>query len=194
MKIQLGARRLSSGWKERGERTRRALKRRNASMKKRGKKARGEEGDEPAAFARRFRIRRSQRKLTPLAACPRATKLCARMLRAHQLCARKQRARVWRVVRTPHAERYEATFPCSNRARPSLCVRIQKTRLGRGIGSGKGKTSGRGHGGQKARQGSGKPRVSFEGGQTPIYKRIPKSGFTNTPYACMARASARESR
>jgi len=59
----------------------------------------------------------------------------------------------------------------------------QKTRLGRGVGSGKGKTSGRGHGGQKARQGRGKPRVGFEGGQTPLYKRIPKSGFTNAPYA-----------
>lgn len=53
-------------------------------------------------------------------------------------------------------------------------------RLGRGIGSGKGKTSGRGHKGQKARQGGQAGRgPGFEGGQTPIYQRIPKRGFTN---------------
>lgn len=52
-------------------------------------------------------------------------------------------------------------------------------RLGRGIGSGKGKTSGRGHKGQKARSGSGKSMEGFEGGQTPIYRRLPKRGFSN---------------
>ena len=53
---------------------------------------------------------------------------------------------------------------------------IQKRRVGRGIGSSKGKTCGRGHKGQKARSGSGiKP--FFEGGQTPLYKRLPKRGF-----------------
>ncbi|MBI2602020.1 MAG: 50S ribosomal protein L15 [Deltaproteobacteria bacterium] len=51
-------------------------------------------------------------------------------------------------------------------------------RLGRGIGSGLGKTAGKGHKGQKARK-SGNPRPGFEGGQTPIYRRIPKHGFTN---------------
>lgn len=56
--------------------------------------------------------------------------------------------------------------------------RHQKTRLGRGIGSGKGKTAGRGHKGQKARNGRG-PRLGFEGGQTPLRLRIPKRGFTN---------------
>ncbi|KAF4397140.1 hypothetical protein CsatB_027610 [Cannabis sativa] len=54
--------------------------------------------------------------------------------------------------------------------------RKQKTRKGRGIGSGKGKTAGRGHKGQKAR-GSGK--LGFEGGQTPLRRRLPKRGFTN---------------
>lgn len=49
-------------------------------------------------------------------------------------------------------------------------------RLGRGIGSGKGKTCGRGHKGQKARAG-GYHKVGFEGGQMPIQRRIPKSGF-----------------
>ena len=51
-------------------------------------------------------------------------------------------------------------------------------RVGRGIGSGLGKTSGRGQKGQKARTG-GKVRRGFEGGQTPLYRRLPKSGFTN---------------
>jgi large subunit ribosomal protein L15 len=51
-------------------------------------------------------------------------------------------------------------------------------RVGRGIGSGNGKTSGRGHKGQKARTGGG-VRRGFEGGQTPLYRRLPKRGFTN---------------
>lgn len=51
-------------------------------------------------------------------------------------------------------------------------------RVGRGIGSGLGKTSGRGHKGQKARSGGG-VRRGFEGGQTPLYRRLPKRGFTN---------------
>ena len=53
-----------------------------------------------------------------------------------------------------------------------------KTRVGRGMGSGLGKTSGRGHKGQKARSGGG-VRRGFEGGQTPLYRRLPKRGFTN---------------
>jgi len=54
-------------------------------------------------------------------------------------------------------------------------VKTKKIRLGRGIGSGKGKTSGRGHKGQKAR--SGVAIKSFEGGQMPLYRRLPKRGF-----------------
>lgn len=50
-------------------------------------------------------------------------------------------------------------------------------RRGRGHGSGNGKTAGKGHKGQKARSGS--PRIGFEGGQMPLYRRIPKRGFTN---------------
>ena len=53
-----------------------------------------------------------------------------------------------------------------------------KKRVGRGLGSGLGKTSGRGHKGQKARSGGG-VRRGFEGGQTPLYRRLPKRGFTN---------------
>jgi len=56
-------------------------------------------------------------------------------------------------------------------------VKTKKIRLGRGIGSGKGKTSGRGHKGQKAR--SGIAIKSFEGGQMPLYRRLPKRGFTS---------------
>ena len=57
-------------------------------------------------------------------------------------------------------------------------VRIKRKRLGRGIGSGLGKTSGKGHKGQKARSGGGVSR-GFEGGQTPLYRRLPKRGFNN---------------
>ena len=55
---------------------------------------------------------------------------------------------------------------------------VTRRRVGRGIGSGLGKTSGRGHKGQKARSGGG-VRRGFEGGQTPLYRRLPKRGFTN---------------
>lgn len=54
----------------------------------------------------------------------------------------------------------------------------QAKRVGRGIGSGLGKTSGRGHKGQKARAGRS-PRLGFEGGQTPLRLRTPKRGFHN---------------
>src|ERR1700689_1020793 len=53
-----------------------------------------------------------------------------------------------------------------------------KKRLGRGIGSGLGKTSGKGHKGQKARAG-GYHKINFEGGQMPIQRRLPKTGFTS---------------
>ena len=55
---------------------------------------------------------------------------------------------------------------------------VTRKRVGRGIGSGLGKTSGRGHKGQKARSGGG-VRRGFEGGQTPLYRRLPKRGFNN---------------
>ena len=57
-------------------------------------------------------------------------------------------------------------------------VNTKRTRVGCGVGSGIGKTSGRGHKGQKARSGGG-VRRGFEGGQTPLYRRLPKRGFTN---------------
>ena len=58
----------------------------------------------------------------------------------------------------------------------------KKTVVGRGVGSGLGKTSGRGHKGQKARSGGG-VRRGFEGGQTPLYRRLPKRGFNNSVHA-----------
>lgn len=61
---------------------------------------------------------------------------------------------------------------------PSKGAVRDRKRVGRGHGSGSGKTSGRGHKGQNARSGGG-VRVGFEGGQMPIYRRLPKRGFTN---------------
>ena len=61
---------------------------------------------------------------------------------------------------------------------PASRERITRKRVGRGIGSGLGKTSGRGQKGQKARTGGG-VRRGFEGGQTPLYRRLPKRGFKN---------------
>lgn len=60
--------------------------------------------------------------------------------------------------------------------------KTKRTRVGRGIGSGLGKTSGRGNKGQKARSGGG-VRRGFEGGQTPLYRRLPKRGFNNSKFA-----------
>lgn len=61
---------------------------------------------------------------------------------------------------------------------PAFGATSKRTRRGRGAGSGLGKTSGMGQKGQKARSG-GKIRRGFEGGQTPLYRRIPKRGFSN---------------
>ncbi len=57
-------------------------------------------------------------------------------------------------------------------------ARSKRKRLGRGQGSGQGKTAGKGHKGQNARSGGG-VAIGFEGGQTPLFRRIPKRGFTN---------------
>jgi large subunit ribosomal protein L15 len=65
-----------------------------------------------------------------------------------------------------------------NELRPNAGSRPKRVRKGRGIGSTLGKTSGRGQKGQKARSGGG-VRLGFEGGQMPIYRRLPKRGFKN---------------
>jgi large subunit ribosomal protein L15 len=65
-----------------------------------------------------------------------------------------------------------------NQIKPAAGARHAKKRLGRGIGSGTGKTAGRGHKGQKARAG-GYHKVGFEGGQMPLQRRLPKRGFVS---------------
>ncbi|MFY4777180.1 50S ribosomal protein L15 [Metabacillus sp. RGM 3146] len=62
--------------------------------------------------------------------------------------------------------------------KPAEGSRKERNRVGRGIGSGNGKTAGKGHKGQNARSGGG-VRPGFEGGQTPLFRRLPKRGFTN---------------
>ncbi len=71
--------------------------------------------------------------------------------------------------------------------KPAVGATTAQKRLGRGVGSGLGKTSGKGHKGAKARSGGGK-RPGFEGGQMPLTMRLPKRGFTNnfrTEYAAI---------
>lgn len=68
-----------------------------------------------------------------------------------------------------------------NQLRDNPGANKSKIRVGRGIGSGKGKTSGRGVKGQKARK-SGNVRAGFEGGQNPLYRRLPMRGFNNTNF------------
>ena len=65
-----------------------------------------------------------------------------------------------------------------NELQPAEGSKFAPKRVGRGIGSGTGKTSGKGHKGQNARSGGG-VRPGFEGGQMPLYRRLPKRGFTN---------------
>lgn len=65
--------------------------------------------------------------------------------------------------------------------KPAENSRFSKKRLGRGIGSGIGKTSGKGHKGQNARSGGG-VRVGFEGGQMPLIRKLPRRGFTNADF------------
>ena len=65
---------------------------------------------------------------------------------------------------------------------PNAGSKFSRKRVGRGAGSGLGKTSGRGHKGQNARSGGG-VRPGFEGGQNPLYRRVPKRGFNNDRFA-----------
>lgn len=65
--------------------------------------------------------------------------------------------------------------------KPAEGATFTRKRVGRGIGSGLGKTSGKGHKGQNARSGGG-VRQGFEGGQLPLFRRLPKRGFTNAMF------------
>lgn len=75
-----------------------------------------------------------------------------------------------------------------NNIQPAFGAKHAKRRVGRGIGSGLGKTAGRGHKGQKSRSG-GFHKVGFEGGQMPLYRRLPKRGFKSlaTPFKAEVR-------
>lgn len=66
-----------------------------------------------------------------------------------------------------------------NTLQPDVGSRPDSVRVGRGIGSGLGKTAGRGHKGQKSRKGGFHQRKGFEGGQMPMHRRLPKFGFTS---------------
>ena len=73
-----------------------------------------------------------------------------------------------------------------NTLRPGKGAREDRKRVGRGIGSGLGKTAGRGHKGSFARAGKGKIKAGFEGGQMPMHMRLPKVGFRSTLKADVA--------
>jgi|SRR5690348_5703180 large subunit ribosomal protein L15 len=72
-----------------------------------------------------------------------------------------------------------------NSIKPAVGAKHPKRRVGRGIGSGLGKTAGRGHKGQKSRAG-GFHKVGFEGGQMPLQRRLPKRGFVSPGYGASA--------
>ena len=72
-----------------------------------------------------------------------------------------------------------------NTIKPAEGSKFNRKRVGRGIGSGTGKTAGRGHKGQKSRTG-GKVQIGFEGGQMPIQRRLPKRGFRSAMSKTMA--------
>ena len=78
-----------------------------------------------------------------------------------------------------------------NSIKPASGAKHAKRRVGRGIGSGLGKTAGRGHKGQKSRSG-GFHKVGFEGGQMPLYRRLPKRGFTSLTKAFNAEVTLRD--
>ena len=78
-----------------------------------------------------------------------------------------------------------------NTLSPAEGAKHSSKRLGRGIGSGVGKTGGRGHKGQKSRTGGG-VRRGFEGGQMPLYRRLPKFGFTSMKAAVTAEVRLNE--
>lgn len=75
-----------------------------------------------------------------------------------------------------------------NEIKPAVGSKHSKRRVGRGIGSGLGKTCGRGHKGQKSRAG-GFHKVGFEGGQMPLYRRLPKRGFNSLSLSAEVRLS-----
>ena len=77
----------------------------------------------------------------------------------------------------------ETEVPILSRLRPPVGAVKKKKRKGRGVGSGLGKTAGKGMKGQKARHPGDFSKLGFEGGQTPLYRRLPKRGFGRAPFA-----------
>ncbi|GHJ86466.1 hypothetical protein NliqN6_2868 [Naganishia liquefaciens] len=88
-------------------------------------------------------------------------------------------ARLPPVPTGPSSSRWASTYVHLGELADNRGARVDNVRLGRGWSSTKGGTSGRGHKGQKARAGNGKPKPGFEGGQTPITRLFPKRGFNN---------------
>lgn len=86
----------------------------------------------------------------------------------------------------------ETQVPILSRLRPPAGAVRNKKRVGRGIGSGTGKTSGRGQKGQKARQPGNIHKLNFEGGQMPLARRLPKQGFTNIFATKVAEVNVRD--
>ena len=77
----------------------------------------------------------------------------------------------------------ETNVPILSRLRPPVGAVKKKKRKGRGVGSGLGKTAGKGMKGQKARHPGNFSKLGFEGGQTPLYRRLPKRGFDRSKFA-----------
>uniref|UniRef100_A0ACD6AEF3 Uncharacterized protein n=1 Tax=Avena sativa TaxID=4498 RepID=A0ACD6AEF3_AVESA len=111
----------------------------------------------------------------PLPAPP-AHLLSAPRLGSHFYATQSAPGPAARPPRVPRPLRTVGSLLRLNDIRNNPGATQQKTRKGRGIGSGKGKTAGRGHKGQKAR---GTARFGFEGGQTPLRRRLPRRGFKN---------------
>ncbi|KAG8953974.1 YmL10 [Tulasnella sp. 424] len=88
-------------------------------------------------------------------------------------------SKLWSTPSISSTRQYSTQPVNLHTLRPAPGSQHTQKRLGRGQGSGRGGTSTRGHKGQKARSGNGKPKAGFEGGQTPITRRFPKRGFTN---------------
>ena len=103
-------------------------------------------------------------------------KLNKTVLLPDNAATRGQIQQIGYLLKVEEAER-RVTMELSNLRPAEGSKHSDNFRRGRGHGSGNGKTAGKGHKGQKAR--SGAPRIGFEGGQMPLYRRIPKRGFTN---------------
>lgn len=90
------------------------------------------------------------------------------------------------------SETKETEVPILSRLRPPAGAVRARMRVGRGVGSGKGKTAGKGQKGQKARQPGNIHKLHFEGGQMPLQRRFPKFGFTNIFAKTVAKVNVKD--